>query len=53
VTELLHRHEVVESLVHRQQSPRQELVENLAVMRREFVKFRPDEKAEDVTRRST
>jgi magnesium transporter len=29
VTELLHKHEVVESLVHRQQGPRQELVENL------------------------
>jgi magnesium transporter len=29
VTELLHRHEVVESLVHRQGGPRQELVESL------------------------
>jgi len=29
VTELLHKHEVVESLVHRQQGPRQELVEDL------------------------
>jgi magnesium transporter len=29
VSELLHRHEVVESLVHRQPGPRQELVENL------------------------
>jgi len=29
VTELLHKHELVESLVHRQQGPRQELVENL------------------------
>jgi len=29
VTELLHKHELVESLVHRQEGPRQELVENL------------------------
>ena len=29
VTELLHKHELVESLVHRQQGPRQELVEGL------------------------
>ena len=29
VTELLHKHELVESLVQRQQEPRQELVENL------------------------
>jgi len=29
VIELLHRHELVENLVHRQQSPRQELVETL------------------------
>jgi magnesium transporter len=29
VTELLHKHEVVESLVHRSQGPRQELVESL------------------------
>ena len=29
VTELLHKHEMVESLVHRQQGPRQDLVENL------------------------
>ena len=29
VTELLHKHELAESLVHRQQGPRQELVENL------------------------
>src|SRR5688572_12880459 len=29
VSELLHRHEVVESLVHRQPGPRQELVESL------------------------
>jgi magnesium transporter len=29
VSELLHRHELVESLVHRQQGPRQELVESL------------------------
>ena len=29
VTELLHKHELVENLVHRQQGPRQELVENL------------------------
>ncbi|MGH8698739.1 MAG: magnesium transporter, partial [Burkholderiales bacterium] len=29
VSELLHKHEVVESLVQRQQGPRQELVENL------------------------
>jgi magnesium transporter len=29
VTELLHKHELVEDLVHRQQGPRQELVENL------------------------
>ena len=29
VTELLHKHELVEGLVHRQQGPRQELVESL------------------------
>ena len=29
VTELLHKHELVESLVHRQQGPRQQLVEGL------------------------
>jgi magnesium transporter len=29
VTELLHKHELVENLVHRQEGPRQELVENL------------------------
>ena len=29
VIELLHRHELVENLVHRQESPRQELVETL------------------------
>ncbi len=29
VSELLHKHELVESLVHRQEGPRQELVENL------------------------
>ena len=29
VTELLHKHELVENLVQRQQGPRQELVENL------------------------
>ena len=29
VTELLHKHELVENLVHRQQGPRQELVEGL------------------------
>ena len=29
VTELLHKHELVESLVHRQEGPRQELVETL------------------------
>jgi magnesium transporter len=39
VTELLHRHEVVESLVHRQSGPRQELVENL-VHRMHLVELR-------------
>ena len=29
VTELLHKHELVEDLVHRQEGPRQELVETL------------------------
>ena len=29
VTELLHKHELIENLVHRQQGPRQELVESL------------------------
>jgi magnesium transporter len=39
VTELLHKHEVVESLVHRQQGPRQELVEDL-VHRMHLVELR-------------
>jgi magnesium transporter len=39
VTELLHRHEVVESLVHRQSGPRQELVESL-VHRMHLVELR-------------
>jgi len=39
VTELLHKHEVVESLVHRQQGPRQGLVENL-VHRMHLVELR-------------
>jgi len=39
VTELLRKHEVVESLVHRQQGPRQELVEDL-VHRMHLVELR-------------
>jgi len=38
VTELLNKHELVESLVHRQQGPRQELVENL-VHKLQFVEL--------------
>jgi magnesium transporter len=39
VSELLHKHEVVESLVHRQQGPRQELVKSL-VHRMHLVELR-------------
>ena len=39
VTELLHKHELVASLVHRQRGPRQELVENL-VHRMHLVELR-------------
>jgi len=38
VTELLHKHELIENLVHRQEGPRQELVQNL-VHKLQFVEL--------------